>query len=316
MSFEQNLIQTIVVLFGLMVFAMGLRALGLVKSEHSSLFAKLVTEVTLPALIFLSLAKKPVPWKELILPLTMMSVELICLGLAWTIATLLRLPRPQKGAFILASGFSNGAFLGYVVVQRIFPDNVMALPDAVFTCEIGIGFMIFTLGVVIAIYYGTGTGNTGSQVAAEVLKFFRSPIFAALVLGLAASAFPGLSANPVMAAIFDFLGVLAHANTMLVILTIGLLFQVQRLGPVLHLVAIAALIKLILMPLMVFSLGLCYNYPVLWHKILLVESAMPSAMLSAIYSQRYGCDAGLATLIIFTTVILSAVTILAIMLAL
>ncbi len=313
MHFQQNLVQAIIVIIGLIVLAMGLRRVGLVQEEYAQIFAMLVTEVTLPALIFISIAKQRLVWQEITLPATMMAAELACLALAWLIASLLRLDRPQKGAFILASGFGTSTFLGYVVVQQVFPGKVMALTDAVFISEIGVGLLIFTLGVFIALYYGADTEKVRSQAAAETLRFFRSPIFISLALGLLVSFFPQVSDTFVMATIYDFLHVLAKANTVLVILTIGLLLHVQRLGSVLLLAGLAGLIKLILQPFLVFLPSLWYSYPELWHKVLVLEAAMPSATLSAVYSKRYGCDAGLASLIIFATVIMSAFTVLAVM---
>lgn len=62
MHFEQNLIQAIVVIFGLILLAMGLRRLGLVQEDYAQIFARLVTEITLPALIFISIAKQRVVW--------------------------------------------------------------------------------------------------------------------------------------------------------------------------------------------------------------------------------------------------------------
>lgn len=102
------------------------------------------------------------------------------------------------------------------------------------------------------------THKARGQAAAEVLRFFRSPIFAALVLGLLVSFFS----------------------------------------------------RAIVLPLLVFLASFWYSNSELWHKVLVLEAAMPSAILSAVSSKRYGCDAGLASLIIFVTVILSAFTVL------
>lgn len=308
---HKNLLQALIVIFGLILLAMGLRRLGLLREDYAPVFAALVTEVTLPALIFISLAKQRLVFKEILLPLTMMAAELTCLALAWLLATLLRLGRAQKGAFILASGFGTSALLGFVVVEQVFPGNVAALAEAVVISELGVGVLIFTLGVFIALYYGTDTEKT--RAAAETLKFFYSPIFIALVLGLLVSLCPGLSDTLVMQTLDKFLHVLAQANTVLAILTVGLLLYVHRLGSVLALAALAVALKLIVQPLLVYLMGSWCTYPALWHKVLVLEAAMPAATLSAVFAKRYGCDAGLASLIIFVTVILSAVTLLIIM---
>ncbi len=63
MHFEQNLIQAIVVIFGLILLAMGLRRLGLVQEDYAQIYARLVTEITLTALIFIFIAKQRVVWR-------------------------------------------------------------------------------------------------------------------------------------------------------------------------------------------------------------------------------------------------------------
>lgn len=315
MPLAENLLQSIIVIVGLIGLVQYLRHLGLLRREHASLFARLVTEVTLPALIFVALAKHHPIWREALLPAFMMSAEFVCLSLAWAVANFLQLSRAQKGAFILASGFGTSALLGYVIVQQVFPTQPVALTDAVFISEIGVGLLIFTLGVFIARYYGAA-GEAPGGAGAEILKFFYSPIFVALVFGVVLASIPGATANPVFTVIYKFLHILAQANTWLVILTIGLLLEIKTLGAVVPLVLLAGAIKLIVQPLLVFVPTVWLDIPHLWRQVLVLEAAMPAATLSAVFAQRYGCDAELASLLIFSSVVLSAFTVLGVLLAL
>ena len=311
MPFTENLMQSIIVIIGLIGLVQYLRHMGLLQREHASIFARLVTEVTLPALIFVSLAKHHPIWREALLPAFMMSAELVCLALAWLVASLLKISRPQKGAFILASGFGTSALLGYVIVQQVFPNQPPALTDAVFISEIGVGLLIFTLGVFIARYYGSA-GDLRRQAASEILRFFYSPIFIALILGVGMASIPGAMASPFFSIVYKLLQILAQANTWLVIITIGLLLNVRTLGAVVPLVLFACAIKLIVQPLLVFLPTVWLDIPNLWRQVLVLEAAMPAATLSAVFAQRYGCDAGLASLLIFSSVVLSAFTVMGI----
>ena len=308
MAFGQNLLDSVIVIVGLIALVQYLRHIGMLRPEHTGLFARLVTDVTLPALIFVSLAKHHPIWQEALLPILMMFAELVCLLLAWAAATLLKLSRPQKGAFILASGFGTSALLGYVMVQQGFPTQPLALTDAVFISEIGVGLLIFTLGVFIARYYGA-TADSRGRAGAGTLKFFYSPIFISLVLGLALPSLPGATTSMLFTVVFKFLHILAQANTWLVLITIGLLLHFINLRALVPLVVLAAVIKLILQPVLVFLPTLWLDLPDLWQKVLVLEAAMPSATLSAVFAQRYGCDAALASLLIFSTVVLSFLTI-------
>lgn len=315
MSPAENLFQSILVIVGLIGLVQYLRHTGLLRREHAGLFARLVTEVTLPALIFVALSKHHPIWREALLPAFMMSAEIVCLALAWMAANFLQLSRARKGAFILASGFGTSAMLGYVIVQQVFPNQPAALTDAVFISEIGVGLLIFTLGVFIARYYGAA-GDAPGGSGREILKFFYSPIFVALASGVVLGAVPGATANPVFTVVYKFLHILAQANTWLVIITIGLLLDVKTLGALVPLVVLAGGIKLIIQPLLVFIPTLWLDIPNLWRQVLVLEAAMPAATLSAVLAQRYGCDAELASLLIFSSVVLSAFTVLGVLLVL
>jgi len=89
---EQTVIQSVATLAGLIALAVALRRLGVITAEHGSLFAGLVTKVTLPALIFLSLAQQRLTWDQASLALAMMLAEVVCLAVAWVAARLRRGP--------------------------------------------------------------------------------------------------------------------------------------------------------------------------------------------------------------------------------
>ena len=57
MALYGKLISSIAVLVGLICLAMLLRRIDLIREEDCPLFSKLVTHITLPALIFVSLAE-------------------------------------------------------------------------------------------------------------------------------------------------------------------------------------------------------------------------------------------------------------------
>lgn len=87
---------------------------------------------------------------------------------------------------ILASGFANASMLGFTVVAQIFPGDRNDLAEAVMLSGIGSQPMIFLLGIMIAIHYG-GTKVSASERTRASLRYFRSPVFFAFVIGLALS---------------------------------------------------------------------------------------------------------------------------------
>ena len=51
------------------------------------------------------------------------------------------------------------------------------------------------------------------------------------------------------------------------------------------------------------------KFPLLWHQIVVLEAAMPTAAMTAVFAKRYGCDAELTTILLFATFISSILTV-------
>ncbi|EGB14331.1 Auxin Efflux Carrier [Pseudodesulfovibrio mercurii] len=308
MSIYARLITSVFVLLGLICFAAYLRRREFIKEEHGGIFAKLVTHATLPALIFTSLARTTIVWSEAWLALIMVVAELFALSLGWVGARLLRLDRPSTGALILVSGFGSSSLLGYALISQVFPGNTAAMTEAVVVSEIGVGPLLFTLGTMIAIYYGNEDAGRDARLKAA-LEFFRSPIFISVAAGLIWAWFKLPTEGPVMGAIIQALDLAGAANTMMVTLLVGLLLHFKGIWAVaLPGLAVAAN-KLILKPLIIWLPTLAMSVPSWEVQILILEAAMPSALLTVALSRTYGCNAGLASRMVFLTTALGAVTI-------
>ena len=308
MTFDQSVIQAVGILIGMIFLAMGLRRLGVIKEEDGGLFARLITQYTLPALIFGALSVSQFDLRKLLLAAVMIASQGICAAIAWWVSNLLKLSRARKGALILASTFTSSGFLGYAVVKEIYPNNSQALSDAAIVSELGVGMVIFTIGVIIAIHFGINEASPREK-RAEALKFFRSPIFFSLVLGTIFSFIPIPRENWMVAGFYNLLRTIAAGNTILVTLLIGVMLHFKDLRKVLPVVLIACLIKLIIQPLLAYGQSELLNFPLLWHQIVVLEAAMPTAALTAVFAKRYGCDAELTTILVLATFISSILTV-------
>jgi len=290
-----------------MVLGALLKKRGLFKLEHGSLFARIVTDITLPALIFSSLATQTISFSQLKQPLVMGIAELICIALAWCFASALNLSRPQKGAFILVSAFGSSAFLGYPLIKAVFPANAVAMADAIITSEFGVGVFIFTLGVMIAMYFGT-KGFEAREGGRVFFNFLKSPVFVALTAGILVAVFLPNKDNKVFRLLMDFTQTLGAANTIFVVFTIGIMLEMKDMRSLLSLALAACLIKLIIKPILVAVPANVFDFPLMWKKVMVIEAAMPTATLSVVFSNRYGCDGGLASRLLMATLVCSIFT--------
>ena len=307
MPLAETVAQSISVLVALILLGALLCVVGVVKEEHSALLARLITDLTLPAVIFTAMSTHPISTRDLLLPAAIIVSEIACGLLAWAVVSLLRLSDPRKGAVILASTFGSSAFLGYAVVKQVYKDDAAALFDAVFLSEIGVGLMIFTAGVFIAMRFGLSDATPAERRKA-VLRFFYSPIFIALTAGAAVSFVPLPKGNLALASVYDALHILGKANTLLVTLTIGVMLHLRAIFAVFHIVILACALKLFALPTLAFCMANALSLPSLARQIVVLEAAMPTAAMCAVLAKRYGCDAELTSILVFATFVSSLFT--------
>ncbi|BAF71854.1 AEC family transporter [Sulfurovum sp. NBC37-1] len=291
---------SILVIACVILLVVMLRKRGVLHQENGILFSQLVIQVTLPALIFDALSRSTFEWQYILLFLYMFISEMILLVIAWIFGKILQLERSQMGSFLLASAFGSSALLGYPLIMELFPGNVTALTEGTFVSEFGVGLPLFTVGVMVAIHYGQEQ-QTKRALFSSAFLFFKSPIFIAIVTGLLWSFSPLGTTGIFLTPLFEALHIIAKANTFLVALTVGVLLSFSSLHSIMWLALVTIVIKLIISPLLVYLPASMMSLEPWQLQVLLLEAAMPSAMLSVVLAKRYGCDAKLAAKLVFIT---------------
>lgn len=305
-----NTFPAIAVLIALISLVVALRTAGLLKTDDGPLFARIVTHLTLPATIFYALAHaRDLQWDYALVVLFLFAAEMLLLALAWMLGRALKLSRGQLGSFMLASAFGSSALLGYALVGQLFPNNIEALSEAVFISELGVGVGLFTVGTLVAIHFGREEAQADS-VARSLWVFAKSPIFLSILAGFAYGQLQAPLEGVFFKEVFSAIHLIAQANTFFVILTIGVMLQFHGLGSVIGLAAIAIFLKLLVSPFLVWLPALAIPLQNWQQDVMLLEAAMPSALLSVVLAARYGCDAQLASKLVYLTTLVSAGSIL------
>lgn len=306
---------SISVLVLLISFIAVLRHFGVLKKEDGMLFSTIVTHITLPALIFYVLShSKSLQWEYIIVILFVLLTEIIVLGLAYFIGKKLHIQNAQLGTLMITSAFGSSALLGYAVISQVFPSNIKALSEAVLISELGVGVGLFTIGTMVAIYFGDSLQK--QTPLQSIMIFLKSPIFIAIIAGLTYNLLSISTDAPVIKELFKTINIISRSNTFFVALTVGVLLEVNKIRPILTLVIIAVIFKLFFSPAIVYLASLSINLSEIQLKVVIIESAMPSAMLSVVLAKKYGCDAGLASKLVFATTIFSIFSLTFIMLML
>ena len=306
----EKIVISIATLMSVILIAVLLRNRGVIREEQGKLFADLVTHVTLPALVFSSLSHATIYPEYALLAILMVAAELASLALAWAVGKRLSLENAQMGAFMLVSAFGSSSFLGYALISQVFPGNIDAMTEAVIISEVGLVPVLFTVGTMVAIYYGRSDLDSRGRLLAST-SFFKSPLFFSLVAGVCWSMLQLPVEGKLLTPIFNFLEVLSSANTFLVAMTVGVLLHFSGMRAIVWVVLFTVLIKLILKPLLVWAPTLAMDLQDWVVQVLVLEAAMPSALLTVVFAKTYGCDAKLASKLIFATLVISSVTVIA-----
>ena len=107
MTHNLQVFQTVLAFAAVVLLCVVLKWRGLIREDHGPLFARLLTEVALPVLIFAKLAVHPLGLRQFLPALAMIGAVIVCLGVSWAAGALLRLDRPRIGALMIASSFGS-----------------------------------------------------------------------------------------------------------------------------------------------------------------------------------------------------------------
>ena len=226
--FEHSAIEALLVLISVIILGILLRKWKVIKEEDGTIFTKIIINVTIPSMIFYALSQQQFDADKLMLALVMIISQVACALIAWAVSFFLNLSRPRQGALILGATFTSSAFLGYAVVKEIFKDSSEALADAAVVSELGVATLLFTMGIFIAMHFGTHVSSRKEKYQVMV-KFFYSPIFISLVLGILVSFIELPHNSVIIGGIYKALNLISGANTFLVALLIGVMLHLKDL---------------------------------------------------------------------------------------
>jgi hypothetical protein len=307
MDATQSLIEGVVLMLTIISLAALLKKVKVLKKEDSQLFSKIVLQITLPAVIFSSLSVQNFQSEFLIMAAIMAVIEIMVLFLAWGIASLLKFKKGEKGALILVSAFGMTTMLGYPIIRQVFPGSELAMEEAIVTSEFGVGLLLFILGPLIAMYYGESKVE-GRFVMKSVKKFFISPIFISLVGGIAVSFMPINHSGHLFTGFIQFFTLIGNANLLMVAFTIGLIIEFKKVKGIYLFLIFAVLFKLGIKPILAVWLTDFNNFTTMMREIVVIETALPSAILTAVFAKQYNCRPDLVSLAIVLSLILSIFT--------
>ena len=256
----------------------------------------LIINLALPAVAFKYLPH--IQWtKSLILPAVMPVIVWLC---GWVYikayAAKAKLDKQTESGLKLVTGLSNTSFLGFPLIIAWFNDDALGIAVI---CDQVTFMLLATAGIVVAM---NASEKHTLSAGAVLKKMFSFPPFVGCVAALVLPLFLNLSPfDP----LFDML---AATVAPLALFSIGLQLKFDGWRRELNHLAASFLYKLVLAPLIIFSIVYFLGMKGVIPQISIFESAMPSHLTATIVASEYNLNPKLTSLVAGIGIVMSFVT--------
>ncbi|ACV23960.1 AEC family transporter [Methanocaldococcus fervens] len=278
------------------------KVFDILKEEHAKILNNIVIYIAMPSTIFLTILKNPSSQilNFLKLPLVIFISCLFVGILAYIVGKyFFKLKDEKLGALILVSMLGNTGFLGYPVCLGMFGEAGLA--RAIF-CDLGGVFATMLLGTYVGIKFGK---SKNKSVLKEMAKF------PPLIIGIFTIilALLGFKLEYLPNFILKSLNYLSSATVPLIMMSLGLSLSPRALRFGVFWGILVSILRFVVSPASAITLAELINIKGLDRDVLLIESSMPSAMMSLVLGTLYELDIKLIASSIFITTALSLIVI-------
>lgn len=286
---------------------------GVFNDSHQPVFDRLVTELALPAVIFVSIASISFR-SDWVFPALILFISLmICVLIIYGICRAFRFPAKTTGTLMIVGAFGSTATFAIPLISTIFGSGSAAVAQGITIGTLGVALPFFTFGVLIAVYFGRKEEGANHSILSTLKHFLSTPIFIAFLLGVIVSVivshYPVPGSTVFTDVFMGFFEVIKHSVDLLVWIAIGLMLKPINLKEFFPLLVLVVVMKMIVQPTLALFLPHTLGLPLITQQIILIESAMPSGAIAAVLADRYGCNGPLAAALVIATYLISPVTI-------
>lgn len=248
-----------------------------------------------PCLVFTLITGSNLAGNEILSVLLFTTLVTLLSGfVVWLLGRLLRLERCTLIAVLLTTMFVNGGNFGLPVILFAFGDQALAYGSLFFVTS---ALLTYSVGVIIA-----SLGR--ASVKQAVLNLFRVPALYAMFAGFLFLQ-TGWQLPLPLARGIDLLSE-AAIPAMLVLLGLQLAQANWRGNPLP--LALASGARLVIGPLLALGLNLLFGFQGPAYQANMLQAGMPSAVLNTVLATEYQVEPALVTMIVFTSTLLSPLT--------
>ena len=282
----------------MMPLGFSLKRIGFLKAQDRDLLSNIVLYIALPAMIFTNLRTAEIASDMLFLPILGVATSILLLIPAYVYCRIRDYDERTTWTILLASSLMNTGFIGFPVCLGVFGQT--GFLNAVFF-DLSTSAMVVAYGVILARKFARNT----REVIKNTATFM--PLWA-VIFGLIFN----ILNIPVGYVLDNILGYLSGATIPMIMLALGLSLDFANVGDNLADSVVVAVIKLMIAPMIVLSLLAILNIRGLAADVAVIEAGMSTAGNALVLAITYDLDKDMMGSIIFTNVVLSVITLTAI----
>ena len=281
---QQALVQTVLPAF--LIILLGY-AIGKVKKFDIQSFVDLIVYIAGPCLIFASISRSDINLTDFT---TLAGAALaIILVMALIVFIVLKLTHSDKKGLYLPMVFGNTSYLGYPIA--LFAFGMAGLSRAV-VYDMMNSFVIYSLGIYIVHHRN------------ELREAFKVPLLYAVVIGLTVNLLniqiPDLLFTPI-----ELIGMITIP---LALLVLGYKLTEIRISDA-KIAVLASVFRILGGFLVALAIIELLAIEGLVRDIILLQAAMPSAVMAMIFATKYNRDASLVASVVLITTLLGMISI-------
>lgn len=288
-----NSTETILAIILLILIGYIAKRIHLLKTEDSITLNKIVVNIAIPSLIFISMYTADLSNIGSLIPITLICIITGALSgiIVYIFLKRKSYPPKTKWTLVATSTIFNSGFLGYPVVLGVF--GSAGLVRAVF-CDLGSTTLFLCLGILFIVMFG----GSYRSIVRRTLLF--PPIWG-VILGITAN-FLHFDLGLIPLNVMKYL---SGAAIPLIMISLGLSLEVGGLKNHIGAASIVSATRLLISPLIAIFLVFIFGLGGLERTVTVVEAGMPSAMLSLVLAATYDLDIKTAASCIFLSTVLS-----------
>lgn len=289
-------------IFLVMVIGYALKQIGMLNDNFVTVANKFNFKVTLPFMLFRDISSVNIKEVfDLKYVLFCALVSTACFWIIWGGTKLFLKEQSMRGAFVQASFRSSAAVMGLAFIQNIYGTSAMGPLMIVSAVPL---YNIFS--VIVLTFEGSHAENenSGEKIREACVNIAKNPI----ILGILSGLIVGLLGIDFPMFVDKTVGTVAQMATPLALITIGAGFEGRKALAKMKPTMAAALIKLVIQPLVFLPLAAWMGFSGEKMIAILIMLASPTTPSCYIMAKNMNNDGVLTASVVVTTTLLAAFT--------